>query len=139
MLLALFDWPFVKLLSSMSYDDAAFLYCHVSHWRSDPTMVARILSILTIVFAPVGAAVFAALSVTRWQVRSGALAATVTALIAYLALHFWVASLCKWESYIPRFGGLSITLLVFSMLGAGSAWLALKCRPNKSLERTREG
>jgi hypothetical protein len=139
MLLAVFDWPLLELLSSMPYDRAMYQYCHMSHWRADPSLGARILSVAILIFAPVGVAVFAAYSVAKARVRSGALAATASVLIAYLVLHFWFAGVCGWWSYISGLLGLSIALFTSLFLGAFSAWLALKWRPNKSLERTREG
>jgi hypothetical protein len=137
MLLALFDWPLLELLSSMPYDRAMYRYCHTTHWRADASLSATILSIAIFVFAPVGVAVFAAFSVAKARVRSGALAATASVLLAYLAGHFWFAGVCGWWSYIPKLSDLSLALITSLALGAFSAWLALKWRPNKSPGRTR--
>jgi hypothetical protein len=137
---AMFDWPFLNLLLSTSYDRAVEGYCHVDHWRTDPSLAARILSISIFLFAPIAAAVFTALSVARARIWSGALAAGASQFVACVAISTLHSSLCKSWSEIPDdFLSITIIVVAFALLGGIAAWLALRWRPNTSLERTREG
>lgn len=134
--LAMFEWPLLQLLRSMPREHAIELYCHVDHWRADPSPIERFLRITTHVVAPVGVAVFVALSVTRAGIRWGALSAGASVIVAYVAVHSWNASMCRSWSVIPDVISLYVASAL-SLLGALAAWLVLRWRPNKSLGRTR--
>jgi uncharacterized membrane protein len=134
----MFDWPLLPLLYSKPYDQAVEWYCHIDHWRADPTIAARTFSISLFFLAPISAAVFTSFSVARYKVRSGALAAGVSQVIAYVALVTWHASFCDTWSELTE--GIVMILVItagLSLLGALCAWLALRWRSNPSLERTR--
>jgi hypothetical protein len=137
---AIFDWPLLTLLSSTPYDRAVESYCYVDHWRSDPTLAARVLSLSIFLLSPIAAAVFAAFAVARARVWSGALAGGTSQLVAYVTISIWHASFCNsWGVNVEDLAFLSILIVVLTALGAAAAWLALRWRPNTSLERTREG
>ena|SRR5690348_6477305 len=136
---AMFDWPLLSLLFSTPYDRAIDGYCHVDHWRSDPSLAARILSITIFLFAPIAAAVFTAFSVARARVRWGAIAAGASQFVACFAISTLHASLCEtWSEMSDDFLSISIIVVAFSVLGGIAAWLALRWRPNSSLERTHD-
>jgi hypothetical protein len=136
---AMFDWPLLPLLFSAPYDQAVDWYCHVDHWRADPTIAARILSISLFILAPVSAAVPTAFSVARAKVWWGGLAAGASQVVAYVALTTWHAGFCSsWSELTEGILFMSITIVVLSLLGTLGAWLALRWRFNTSLERTRE-
>ena len=136
----MFDWPLLPLLYSKPYDQAVDWYCHIDHWRSDPTIAARTFSISLFFLAPISAAVFTAVSVARLKVWSGALAAGVSQVIAYVALDTWHASFCHTRSELTEDIVLMLVIIAgLSLLGALGAWLTLRWRSNTSLKRTREG